>query len=104
MPKLMLLALIALSLPARANEWTEREKPVICGPFQEIVRTLLKAQYSEFPLWIGQSNQDTTQFSLFTNVDTGAWTLVQYGKSTGCVLGVGNTSNIVNLAPFQEKH
>jgi len=103
MPKIMLLLLLALSLPARANEWTERDKPVICGPFRDIVQTLMKEQYREVPLWIGQSSQDTTQFSLFTNSRTGTWTLVQYGKTTGCILGVGNTSDIVNLVPFREK-
>lgn len=99
----MLLVLIALSLPVRASDWNERDKPVICGPFQEIVRTLMKEQYQELPLWIGQSSQDKTQFSLFTNQRTGSWTLIQYGTTTGCILGVGNTSDIVNLSPFKEK-
>lgn len=104
MRKLILLVLMVLSLPVRANDWTEREKPVLCGPFREIVQTLMQEKYNETPLWIGQSNQDKTRFSLFTNVDTGAWTLVQYGQVNGCVLGTGSTSNIVNLAPFGKIH
>lgn len=103
MPKLMLLVLLALSLPVQANDWFDSQKPVTCGPFRDLVQALTRDKYKEYPLWIGQSSQDATQFSLFTNIDTGAWTLVQYGKSTGCVMGVGETSNIVNLVPFREK-
>ena len=103
MRKLIIPALLALSLSAQANEWSERKKPVICGPFREIVQTLMQERYREWPLWIGQSSEDSTQFSLFTNVDTGAWTLVQYNKVSGCVLGVGDTSDVVNQGQSRGK-
>lgn len=104
MPKLILPLMLLLAIPAQANEWFESEKPVVCGPFREIVTALQQAKYNEFPLWIGQSSQDTSRFSLFLNEKTGAWTLVQYGTTAGCILGIGDTSNIVNLAPFGERH
>ncbi len=96
MKKIIALVLATLLIPAMASEWTELNKPVTCGPFREIVETLLKDQYRELPLWIGKSSQDTSQFSLFVNEATGAWTLVQYGRVTGCVLGMGQSSDIVN--------
>ena len=96
MKKIIALILAILPISAMASEWTERDKPVTCGPFREIVETLIKDKYREFPLWIGKSSQDTSQFSLFLNETTGAWTLVQYGRVTGCILGMGESSDIVN--------
>ena len=103
MRKLTLLLLLALSMPAQANTdpWFESNKPVMCGPFQNIVRTLMRDQFKELPLWIGQSSEDATQFSLFVNAERGNWTLVQYGQEIGCILGIGKTGNIVNLTPFR---
>lgn len=96
MKKIIAFILAIVPIMTMASEWTEREKPVICGPFREIVETLMKDKYRELPLWIGKSSQDTSQFSLFVNEITGAWTLVQYGRATGCILGVGESSDIVN--------
>ena len=92
----MLLALIGLSQTALASEWFESQKPVTCGPFREIVQTLIKEQYREVPIWIGQSSADRTQFSLFTNNTTGTWTLVQYGQVTGCIIGVGKNHRMID--------
>ena len=104
MPKFMLPIVFALSLPAQASDWFQSDKPVMCGPFRDIVQNLQRSQYQEMPLWIGQSSQDQTQFSLFVNAKTGAWTLVQYGQVNGCVLGLGNSSDMVNQALSQQKH
>ena len=94
MKKIIALILAILPISAMASEWTERNKPVTCGPFREIVETLLKDKYRELPLWIGKSSTDTSQFSLFLNENTGAWTLVQYGHVIGCVLGMGEKSDL----------
>ena len=96
MRKLMLLALIGLSLPAQASEWFESQKPVTCGPFREIVQTLIQEQYREVPIWIGQSSVDRTQFSLFVNAATGTWTLVQYARVQGCIIGVGENHSMID--------
>ena len=103
MRKLMLLVLIGLAPLVQANDWTEKEKPVVCGPFREMVQNLMQGQYRETPLWIGQSNQDRTQFVLFSNIDTGTWTLVQYGTSTGCILGIGDSSVLTNPVQWPKK-
>ena len=96
MRKLMLLALIGLSQTALASEWFESQKPVTCGPFREIVQTLIKEQYREVPIWIGQSSVDRTQFSLFVNAATGTWTLVQYARVQGCIIGVGENHLMID--------
>jgi hypothetical protein len=102
MRKLMLLALIGLNLPAQASDWFDTQKPVTCGPFREIVQNLTQEKYREAPIWIGQSSVDTTQFSLFVNKDTGGWTLIQYARVTGCVIGVGQSHRMIDPARFKE--
>ena len=104
MPKLIVPLMFLIAVPAQAQEWFDSEKPVVCGPFREIVTTLRDSKYDELPLWIGKSSQDKSRFSLFFNEKTTAWTLVQYGTTTGCILGIGTSSDIVNLAPFGERH
>lgn len=97
MKKIALIVFLCLvAKTTAANEWFQTNKPVTCGPFKEIVETLTKDKFREFPLWIGRSSQDSSQFSLFYNEKTGSWTLVQYGQTTGCILGIGQSSDIVN--------
>ena len=101
MKKLMLLCLLWAALPVQAQQWTQLQNTVSCGPFRDIVRVLTQARYSELPLWVGQSGRDATSFTLFLNADSGGWTLLQYYGETACVLGMGDNSNITNLAPFK---
>lgn len=102
MKKLMLL-LLTIALPATAQQWRQVENTVPCGPFREIVRVLTQEKYKEVPLWVGRSGQDVTSFTLFYNPDRGNFTLLQYYRETACILGMGDSSDIVNLAPFTEK-
>ena len=90
--------------PATAQTWTESQKPVVCGPFREIVTTLTKEPYQEFPLWIGTSSEDSSRFSLFVNTEKGNWTLVQYGTNTGCILGIGVTGEIFKPDSFRKSY
>lgn len=100
MKKAIVLILAAVPMIAVAKDWEDKEKPVICGPFREIVEILTKAQYQEFPIWVGKSSQDSSRFSVFRNPITGAWTLVQYGKTTGCILGLGDESELIDQTLF----
>lgn len=106
MPKLMLLLIATLPMMVMAQQdpYYEANKPVTCGPFQNIARALMGDKFREMPLWIGSSGDDASKFALFYNDSTRTWTLVQYGSDTGCILGAGNTSDIVNLAPFRAQH
>ena len=103
MKKLMLLCLLVLAPFAQAQQWTQLQTTVSCGPFRDIVRVLTQARYNEMPLWVGQSGRDATSFTLFLNADSGGWTLLQYYGDTACLLGMGDASNITNLAPFTQK-
>jgi len=104
MKKLMLLCLLVLAPFVQAQQWTQLQTTVSCGPFRDIVKVLTQARYNEMPLWVGQSGRDATSFTLFLNADSGGWTLLQYYGETACILGMGDASNITNLAPFSQKH
>ena len=60
-------------------------------------------KFNEVPLWVGKSGTDPTSFAVFLNTDKGNFTVLQYYKEQACVLGMGSSSSIVNLAPFQIK-
>lgn len=100
MKKLMLPLLLALTLPAQAQTWQTLTAQFSCGPFREIVKVLTNQKFQEAPLWIGNNDNDPTNLVLFLNADSGNWTMLQYYRDTACILGMGQTSNIVNLAPF----
>jgi len=103
MKKLTLLSLLIIALPAWAQQWRQVENTVPCGPFRDIVKVLTQEKYKEVPLWVGRSGQDPTSFTLFYNSDRGNFTLLQYYRETACILGMGDSSDIVNLAPFTQK-
>lgn len=103
MKKLMLLLLLSISPGLLAQEWTEIKNTVICGPFRDMVRVLTQEKYNELPLWVGQSEQDRTSFTLFLNAERGNFTLLQYYQDRACILGTGQTSDIFNLVPFAQK-
>jgi len=103
MKKLTLLSLLIIAIPAWAQQWRQVENMVPCGPFRELVKVLMQEKYNEVPLWVGRSGQDPTSFTLFYNSDRGNFTLLQHYRETACILGSGDSSDIVNLAPFSQK-
>lgn len=93
---LALIAVLAVVPGARSapGDFFDSNKPVQCGPFREIVGLISGPDFREQPTWIGPSSTDGTSYVLFRNPRTQSWTLVQYGKETGCVLGLGRTDTI----------
>lgn len=91
---LAILATITSTSLAATDPWFETNKPVKCGPFREIVQIVIGEPFTEQPLWVGHSGVDPTSFTLFRNHKTNTWTLVQYGKEVGCVLGMGAGDNL----------
>lgn len=93
---MVLVLLIVLPMMARAEDkgWFETNKPVKCGPFREIVQIVISEPFTEQPVWVGTSGTDPTSFTLFVNDKSGTWTLVQYAKEIGCVLGMGPSGKL----------
>ena len=100
MKKFTLLLLLFLAPALQAQQWQTLTAQFSCGPFREIVKVLTNQKFQETPLWIGNNDNDPTNLVLFLNADSGNWTMLQYFRDTACILGMGQTSNIVNLAPF----
>jgi len=93
MKKLIIIAMLfansAFALEVR------KEKPVTCYDFEEVTQKI-KIQYGE-SLQFSYSNglyDPPTQLSMFSNKETGSWTLIEHNGELGCVLAVGINSNL----------
>jgi len=71
-------------------------KPVLCGPLDILFKGLADEEVNEKPFWIGKAEDEKSEFAVFVNPKTGAFTLVQFGKEWGCILGIGYKSQVVN--------
>lgn len=73
-------------------EFRQIPKTVICGPVQTILVGLADKEVNEKPIWVGTDESQKSDYGLFVNPRTGAFTLVQFGKEIGCILGIGYKS------------
>lgn len=71
-------------------------KAVVCARADIILKWLADDELNEKPIWIGQDEIDKSEFILFVNSKTKAFTIVQFSKTVGCVLGIGYKSNFVS--------
>jgi hypothetical protein len=47
------------------------------------------------PLWIGKDETEKSEYVIFVNSKTKAFTIVQMGQQVGCILGIGYKSYLV---------
>jgi hypothetical protein len=73
-------------------DFREIRKTVICGPLETIMKGLADPDIQEKPVWVGEDEKGQTNYSLFYNEKTKAFTLVQFTKTIGCILGIGYKS------------
>jgi len=71
-------------------------KPVVCASAETILKWLADDEINEKPIWIGQDETGISEFILFVNSKTKAFTIVQFGKTTGCIIGIGYKSSFVS--------
>jgi len=97
-----LITAASLSISLIHNSWAQTvpafvyvNKPIICGPSQTIFKELSSTTINEKPVWIGVRDDNKTEFYLFLNFDNSAFTLLEMGKETGCVLGQGYKSQLL---------
>lgn len=74
-------------------------KSVVCGPLSTILKSLADKDIAEQPLWIGKDEGEKTNFAVFVNAQTGAFTILQFGQEIGCILGLGYKSETFKLVP-----
>ena len=89
-----LLAGLVLTVSMTVS-WAEPRtlsKRVMC----EDTATVLKAMTEEFeetPQWHGYNAQQNATVMLTVNLTTGAWTMIEFNKTTACIIAVGERSS-----------
>jgi hypothetical protein len=69
-------------------------KPVLCTTIENLFKTLASKEVNEKPVWTGVRDDNKTQFFLFLNFETSAYTFVESGgKEMACVIGMGYKSD-----------
>jgi len=77
-----------------ASPYFDSEKPVLCGPTQDMFKALME-QFKEEPTWLGNDAKNQSKYTLFINPSNGTWTLVQYTSDLSCIIGTGSKSKII---------
>lgn len=70
-------------------------KPVTCAPIEVILKGLKEPDINEVPLWLGKDESEKSEFVIFVNHKTKAFTIIQMGKDVGCIIGIGYKSYLV---------
>jgi hypothetical protein len=81
---------------AETGQLFRSNKPVVCGNLGEIMAKVAGPDWKEVPIWRGGPNEYENMTTLFLNLETNSWTLIEYRNQTGCILGNGMSSEISN--------
>ena len=73
-------------------DFRQIQKNVFCGPVSVILKALAADDIKEEPLWTGKDESERSDYAIFVNSKTGAFTIIQFGKEIGCILGIGYSS------------
>lgn len=91
--KRILALLLFFSVLAQADEPVVIDKKVVCNWTKPLLENLAK-KHGEEPVWLGQGNEQG-RYTLFVNPNTGAWTLVQFNREVACVIGAGESHQVI---------
>ena len=96
------LGCLLLLLPVVSTaQATVVQKPVVCDEKEKIIAAFTGDQIRERPIWagVGTEGNNTHTFVVFINEKSGTWTVVEFVKNWGCIVGVGDkfTTNISEL-------
>lgn len=80
-------------LLAQDRDFVNVPKPVLCGPLEKLFTILADKDINEKPIWLGKDIDDKMDYALFVNAETGSFTIVQFGKTMGCILGLGKQAS-----------
>jgi hypothetical protein len=85
--KNLLISLFLIS-PIAYSE--EVYKPVDCYPIKKLFDTI-QEKYNEKLYMILDTEDKNIKIALTLNQETKNWTLVEYSRTTGCIIGTGNS-------------
>ncbi|NBP01945.1 MAG: hypothetical protein EBU90_17750 [Proteobacteria bacterium] len=95
MKKLLVIVMMTFANLSFA-EAISKEKPVYCFDIKELYNQL-QSKYGETLSFSYQNDihgKGATYIAMFTNKETGSWTLIEYSDSLGCVLGAGRNNSL----------
>lgn len=84
-----------LAVAQQSQSFGTFNKPVTCAPIEVILKGLKEPDINELPLWIGKDESEKSEFVVFVNQKTKAFTIIQMGKEVGCIIGIGYKSYLV---------
>jgi hypothetical protein len=86
--KKLILSLLFVPLLTYAQVQMEASKPISCYTLDYIKGEMEKAQ--ESPIILSENSMTkSSAIAVFYNENTGTWTVVEFAKTFGCVLGFG---------------
>ena len=65
------------------------DKKILCFK-QEVLFRDLSEKYQEKPVLAGKSSVTESVIAVYTNHETGAYTLIEFNETMACILSVGN--------------
>jgi hypothetical protein len=68
-------------------------KVVLCSDTDTLLKGLSDEEINEKPIWIGKSDDKKSDFAIFVNPKTSAFTVIQFSEKWGCILGLGEKSH-----------
>jgi len=75
-------------------------KPIVCDAAEIVFKTLSGENYQERPIWLATSSEKLVNYSLWVNVSSKTWTIVQFNKDIACILGVGESYTTIGKKPI----
>jgi hypothetical protein len=82
-------------------QFRQISKPVLCGPANIVLKALAEEDIDEKPFWIGKDDTEKSDYAVFLNAKTGAFTLLQLGREWACILGIGYKSDSFTVKPTE---
>lgn len=82
----------ALAFSQQQSEFVQVPKTVLCGPIEKILQALSHKEIDEKPFWIGKNEDGKSNIAVFVNSKTSSFTIVQFVREIGCILGMGESS------------
>jgi hypothetical protein len=79
------------------SDFAEVPKPVLCGPISIILSNLTNDEIGESPIWGGNDLSGNSSYSIFVNEKKGTFTIIQFNQELGCILGIGDKSQLLNF-------
>lgn len=98
--KHILIFLTSLLIGTAFAQPITTKKEVQCDKTDVMIPVLKGKDFEEVPIWLGKGDGKAPNYSLFVNVETKSWTIIQFNNELSCVLGSGESYTVLNRKPY----